>query len=93
MHLDDLTASKVAALVTRREVRDYIDVSAFLVDHTAQQLLEMARTVDPDLEPDDVATVAEHLNRIPDRAFARYTIAASEVAELRRRFLAWPGSP
>jgi hypothetical protein len=28
MHLDDLVATKVAALVSRREVRDYIDVAA-----------------------------------------------------------------
>lgn len=97
MHLDDLIASKVAALITRREVRDYIDVGAFLADHSAQKLMEMARTVDPGLEPEDVAMVAEHLARIPDRAFARYTIAAAEVAELRRRFDTWPdaalGSP
>jgi Nucleotidyl transferase AbiEii toxin, Type IV TA system len=38
MHLDDLVATKVAALVTRREVRDYIDVAAALSRYSLDRL-------------------------------------------------------
>jgi hypothetical protein len=93
MHLDDLIASKVAALISRREVRDYVDVGAFLARRTPGELLAMARTVDPGLESDDVVMVAEVLDRIPDRAFTRYAVGERDVAELRQRFAAWPRSP
>jgi len=42
MHLDDLIATKVAALVNRREVRDYIDVAAALEIYPLAHILELA---------------------------------------------------
>lgn len=90
MHLDDLIAWKIAAIVNRREVRDYIDTAAFLSEHAPEQLLAMARRVDPGLEDEDVVMVGQLLDRMPDRAFRRYGLVGTDLAELRRRFAAWP---
>ena len=90
MHLDDLIAWKVAAIVDRREVRDYVDTAAFLAEHGPEQLLAMARGVDPGLEDEDIVMVGQLLDRMPGRAFARYGLAEADLVELRRRFAAWP---
>jgi hypothetical protein len=90
MHLDDLIAWKVAAIINRREIRDYIDTAAFLAGHPADELIAMARRVDPGLEDDDILMVGRVLDRIPDRAFARYGVTGDAVADLRARFAVWP---
>jgi hypothetical protein len=90
MDLRDLIAYKVAALVTRGEVRDFVDVSVFLEQHSPAGLLAMARRVDPGLEDEDVAAVARRLDRMPDRAFEPYRLDAAAIAVLRARFAAWP---
>jgi hypothetical protein len=93
MHLDDLIAWKVAAIVNRREPRDYVDVAAFLAVHTPDDLIARARRVDPGLEGDDVLLVGRYLDRIPDAAFAVYGLSAAAVTELKVRFEAWPRRP
>ncbi|MEH0985191.1 nucleotidyl transferase AbiEii/AbiGii toxin family protein [Micromonospora sp. CPCC 205556] len=90
MDVRDLVANKIAALVNRREVRDYIDVSAALDHYPVSELLDLARQVDPALDADDVREAGRYLDRIPDRRFARYGLDAAQVAELRRRLAAWP---
>ena len=91
IHLDDLVAAKAAAIVNRREVRDYIDTAAFLADRTAEDVIALARRVDPGLEEEDVVMVGRHLDRMPDHAFARYGLTSpSAIAELRSRFVGWP---
>jgi hypothetical protein len=90
MHLDDLIAWKVAAIVNRREPRDYIDVAAFLAEHPPDDLLARARRVDPGLEEADVLLVGRYLDRIPHAAFAVYGLDAAAVTELKARFAAWP---
>ncbi|MEH0939260.1 nucleotidyl transferase AbiEii/AbiGii toxin family protein [Micromonospora psammae] len=90
MDVRDLVANKIAALVNRREVRDYIDVSAALDHYPVPELLDLARQVDPALDADDVREAGRYLDRIPDRRFARYGLDAAQVAELRRRLAAWP---
>jgi len=52
MHLDDLVATKVAALANRREVRDYIDVAAALGRYPLARVLELAHAADPALDPE-----------------------------------------
>jgi hypothetical protein len=42
MSVEDLVATKVAALVNRREVRDYIDVAAALHRYSIDELLDLA---------------------------------------------------
>ncbi|SCF19100.1 nucleotidyl transferase AbiEii/AbiGii toxin family protein [Micromonospora mirobrigensis] len=90
MDVRDLIANKTAALVNRREVRDYIDVAAALEQYDVAALLELARQVDPALDPDDVREAGRYLDRVPDRRFARYGLDAPQVARLRQRLADWP---
>jgi hypothetical protein len=90
MHLDDLVATKVAALVNRREVRDYIDVAAALQRYPLDRILELAHAHDPALDPDDIADAGRYLDRVDDARFAVYGLDAAQVAALRRRLKCWP---
>lgn len=87
MHLDDLVATKVAALVNRREVRDYIDVAAALSRYPLDRVLELAHAADPALDPDDVADAGRYLDRLDDSRFAVYGVDAAQV---RERLTEWP---
>ncbi|NJP35888.1 nucleotidyl transferase AbiEii/AbiGii toxin family protein [Micromonospora sp. HSS6-12] len=90
MDVRDLMASKTAALVNRREVRDYIDVAAALDRHDVAELLALARQLDPALDPEDVRAAGRYLDRLPDARFARYGLGVGGVAHVRRRFTTWP---
>ena len=90
MAMPDLIAWKVAALVNRAEVRDFVDVATFLADREVDELLRMARQVDPALEDEDVARAGRRLDRTPDRAFAPYRLEPADVGRLRARFAGWP---
>ncbi|MEU6078848.1 nucleotidyl transferase AbiEii/AbiGii toxin family protein [Micromonospora sp. NPDC047074] len=90
MDVRDLMANKTAALVNRREVRDYIDVAAALEHHDVAELLDLARQLDPALDPADVRAAGRYLDRLPDRRFARYGLDAAAVARVRSRLVPWP---
>jgi hypothetical protein len=90
MHLDDLVATKVAALVNRREVRDWIDVAAALERYPLDRLLELAKRADPALDPEDIADAGRYLDRLDDARFALYGLDAPQIAQLRARLAAWP---
>ncbi|MFI7576064.1 nucleotidyl transferase AbiEii/AbiGii toxin family protein [Micromonospora sp. NPDC049497] len=90
MDVRDLVANKTAALVNRREVRDYVDVAAARDHYDVPELLDLARQLDPALDPDDVRAAGRYLDRLPDRRFARYGLDAAAVAEVRARLADWP---
>ncbi|MEU6020278.1 nucleotidyl transferase AbiEii/AbiGii toxin family protein [Micromonospora sp. NPDC047134] len=90
MDVRDLIANKTAALVNRREVRDYIDVAAALADRSVAELLELARQLDPALEDEDVRAAGRYLDRIPDGRFARYGLDPADITRVRRQLAAWP---
>ncbi|MER7894375.1 nucleotidyl transferase AbiEii/AbiGii toxin family protein [Micromonospora sp. NPDC094482] len=90
MDVRDLVANKIAALINRREVRDYIDVAAALEHYDVAELLELARQVDPALDPEDVRAAGRYLDRVPAQRFARYGLDAAAVAQVRARLTAWP---
>ncbi|MET8153105.1 nucleotidyl transferase AbiEii/AbiGii toxin family protein [Actinoplanes sp. NPDC049668] len=90
MHLDDLVASKVAALVNRREVRDYIDVGAALERYPLRRVLELARALEPGLDDEDIADAGRYLDRLDDERFGFYGLTAADVRALRDRLAAWP---
>ncbi|GHJ16769.1 nucleotidyl transferase AbiEii/AbiGii toxin family protein [Micromonospora sp. AKA38] len=90
MDVRDLLANKTAALVNRREVRDYIDVAAALDRYPVAELLELARQVDPALEDVDVRAAGRYLDGLADRRFSRYGLDAARIAEVRRRMSVWP---
>ncbi|MBU2665581.1 nucleotidyl transferase AbiEii/AbiGii toxin family protein [Actinoplanes bogorensis] len=90
MHLDDLVATKVAALVNRREVRDYIDVAAALERYPLHDLLALARNADPALDPEDIADAGRYLDRLDDARFTLYGLSRRQILDLRERLAPWP---
>jgi len=90
LDLEDVIGSKVCALVSRVEPRDYVDTAAALGRYTVDQLISFAKRLDPGLEDRDFADAGRQLDRMPDRLFARYGLGLQEVARLRERFTAWP---
>ncbi len=90
MDVRDLIANKTAALVNRREVRDYIDVASALEHRDVAELLELARQLDPALDDEDVRAAGRYLDRIPDRRFARYGLNAADITRVRDRLAGWP---
>ena len=49
LDLEDLAGSKVCALASRAELRDYVDTAAALDRYTLDQLISFARRLDPGL--------------------------------------------
>jgi predicted nucleotidyltransferase component of viral defense system len=90
LNLEDALASKVSALATRAEERDFIDVAAALNSYSAEQLISLARQVDPGLDHQDFADAGRRLDQLPDRLFARYGLGPQDVTRLRERFATWP---
>jgi len=90
MHVQDLVASKTIALVTRREVRDYIDVAAVLDRYAMDELLRLAHEYDPAIEPADVHAAGRYLDRLPDQRFARYGRTPEQVRQIRAKLADWP---
>jgi len=90
MHLDDLVATKVAALVNRREVRDYIDVAAALERYSLATVLELAHAADPALDPADIADAGRYLDRLDDARFLLYGMKTRDIERLRDRLKDWP---
>jgi hypothetical protein len=86
--IDDVIANKVVALVTRSEIRDYLDVAAILEGHTPAGVIALARQLQPDLGDDEVAVAGDNLDRIDDLAFARY--GPGMAAWVRSRLARWP---
>lgn len=89
LHIEDVIGSKVAAMATRAEPRDFVDVAAALRLYTREQLLELAHRSDPALIMDEVAESMRLLDRVPDAVFTRW-VAAEDVATLREAFTGWP---
>jgi Nucleotidyl transferase AbiEii toxin, Type IV TA system len=90
LDLEDVAAGKAVALVSRVEPRDYVDTAAALGRYTVAQLIGLARRLDPGLTERDFADAGRQLDRMPDQLFARYGLTPADVAELRKRFAAWP---
>ncbi len=90
LDLEDLAASKVCALASRVEPRDYVDTAAVLARYSPSQLISFAKRLDPGLEDRDFADAGLQLDRMPDGVFARYGLSPQNVARLRQRLASWP---
>ena len=90
LDLEDVVGSKVCALASRVEPRDYVDTAAALERYTVDQLIAHAKRLDPGLTDRDFADAGRQLDRMPDGVFARYGLDAAAVGGLRERFAAWP---
>jgi len=90
LDLEDLAGSKVCALASRVEPRDFVDTAAALRHYTADQLISFARRLDPGLGDRDFADAGRQLDRMPAGVFARYGLGPQDVAWLREQFATWP---
>ena len=90
LDLQDVVGSKVCALASRVEPRDYLDTAAALERYSVAQLVTFARRLDPGLTDRDFADAGRHLDQMPDGVFARYGLSARDVAALRERLAGWP---
>ena len=90
LDLEDLAGSKVCALASRVEPRDYVDTAAALRRYTPDQLISFARRLDPGLEDRDFTDAGRQLDQMPDGVFARYGLDHQDVGLLRERFADWP---
>ena len=90
LDLEDLAGSKVCALASRVEPRDYVDTAAALQHYTPNQLISFARRLDPGLEDRDFSDAGTQLDRMPDGLFTRYGLTPADVARLREQFAVWP---
>jgi hypothetical protein len=90
LDLEDVVGSKVCALASRVEPRDYIDTAAALERFSADRLIGWARRLDPGLTERDFAEAGQQLDRMPDEVFEQYGLSRADAAELRARFEVWP---
>jgi hypothetical protein len=90
LSLEDVLGSKVCALASRVEPRDYVDTAAALERYSPAQLIGFARRLDPGLTDQDFADAGRRLDELNDRRFTAFGLSPQETAELRQRFAAWP---
>ena len=90
LDLEDVIGGKVCALAGRSMPRDYLDTAAALGRWTPDELIGLARRLDPGLEGEDFADAARRLDQLPDSYFAQFGVDEAGVAELRERFAGWP---
>jgi hypothetical protein len=58
--------------------------------YSPDQLMTMAQQTDSGLTRADFADAGRRLDRLSDRAFARYGLTPRDVRALRDRFADWP---
>ena len=90
LDLEDVVGGKACALASRVEPRDYVDTAAALERYSVEQIIGFARRLDPGLTDRDFAEAAGRLDHWGDGVFASLGLGPDEVAELRKRFAAWP---
>jgi hypothetical protein len=93
LDLDDVVAGKVVALASRAAERDYLDVAAAIGrGYQVSQLIRLAGELDPGLTHGEFSDAGRRLDRLGDRAFARYGLSPADVARLRMQLAGWPRS-
>jgi hypothetical protein len=90
LSLEDVVGGKVCALAGRAEPRDYIDTAAALKLYRIDQVIGLARRLDPGLDDRDFADAARRLDRWGDAIFAPFGLGPRDVAALREAFADWP---
>ena len=90
LSLADVVGGKVCALASRAEPRDYIDTAASLRLYSIDQVIGLARELDPGLDDRDFADAGRRLDRWGDSVFAAFGLGVADIAALRAAFRDWP---
>ncbi|MEO3777565.1 nucleotidyl transferase AbiEii/AbiGii toxin family protein [Micromonospora sp. B11E3] len=90
LHLDDVIGTKVAAMVTRAQPRDYIDIAVALHRFSRDDLIALGRRADPALTDEEFHEAMQRLDRLPEAVFALYRFTPDQVRGLRAAFADWP---
>ena len=90
LSLADVVGGKVCALAGRAEPRDYIDTAASLRLYSIDQVIGLARRLDPGLDDRDFADAGRRLDQWGDAVFAAFGLSAADIAALRAAFRDWP---
>jgi hypothetical protein len=90
LSLEDVVGGKVCALAGRAEPRDYIDTAAALRRYSIDQVIGLARELDPGLDDRDFADAGRRLDRWGDSVFAAFGLGVADIAALRAAFRDWP---
>jgi hypothetical protein len=90
LSLEDVVGGKVCALAGRAEPRDYIDTAASLGRYSIDQVIGLARKLDPGLDDRDFADAGRRLDQWGDAIFAGFGLGDEDIAALRSAFRDWP---
>src|SRR6185437_1377673 len=72
-----------------RSSRDYVDTAAALEHYSVEQIIGLARRLDPCLTDRDFADAVQLVDQWGDGVFSPFGLGPKDVAELRTRFAAW----
>lgn len=88
---DDAVAGAVVALLGRHLAEDFIDVDQVTRSgrYTRGEVLRLGRRHDPGFRAAYFSEALAALRFIPDLAFFRYGLDATEIGTLRARFAGW----
>lgn len=91
LSLSDAVGSKLNALYTRAEARDYLDVDAIRASghFTDQQLVDAAAERDAGFERAMFASQLDQVQRIRPERVARYGVDAEQLDAIKQRFTEW----
>ena len=91
LSVEDAVGSKVSALYTRTEARDYIDVDAIRASgrFTDAELMTAAAGRDAGFDTEMFARQLEQVRRITPDRFAEYGVDAAQSDALKERFGHW----
>lgn len=92
MSLPDAVASKVSAVYSRAEVRDYLDLDSIRESgrFTDAEILELAVDRDPGFDVQMFAGQLDQINRLGSaRRVEEYGVGEQELAQLKSRLNGW----
>ncbi|WP_172119581.1 nucleotidyl transferase AbiEii/AbiGii toxin family protein [Actinomyces faecalis] len=89
--LEDAVGNKVAALFSRGEARDYLDVDAIRCSgkYTDAQIYELGARADAGLTLDYFAMRLDQAAQLRPEHVAEYHVSSEQLEQLRQRMAAW----
>jgi hypothetical protein len=91
LHPEDAAGQKICDLARRGRIRDYTSAADLLDHYSPAELIGFARRLDPSLDLQDFANLAQRLDQFPEIALtAMRALEPQDVPRLRERFATWP---